>query len=121
LDGMEYTVEVDVDHLRPLRARHLRELLEALYPRRVDKHQDRAELLPSRRAGGDDLRAVGYIGDVTELVVGRRQVDDGRLKSVAAQPLGDGATNPRGGARYDCGLQARYRPSLATFLSDCPN
>src|SRR5690348_9311097 len=70
LDGVEHAVQVHVDHPGPFLERHVGELLKALYARRVDQHQNRAERLADLRYRGVDLGAVRDIGAITGAVIG---------------------------------------------------
>ena len=94
MNGVENAVQVDVDHFPPLLEGHAQELLEAFYPGRVHQYEDRAERFADRRYHGIDLRTVGDVNDMTELVVGGRQIEDRHPESVTAQSFRDRTANP---------------------------
>jgi hypothetical protein len=116
LDGVEHAVEVDVDDTRPRFEGQVREPLESFHACGVDQRGDRAKRVVHRGDRRLHLRAVRDIRDEAVRLVGRREVEDRHLVTVAAQPACDRATDTGRPTGHECGLHGH----ALTLLSDRP-
>lgn len=95
LDHVEHPVQVDVDHPLPILERDVGEALEAVQAGRVDENQDRSQPFPDFRQRRVDLRAVGDIRGVAEVVTdGLRSMvatlrPSARRRCATARPMPD--------------------------------
>ena len=81
--------------------------LKRSMPGGVHQDGDRAELFADRVERGVDRGAVGDVGGVGELVVGRDEVEGGDVIPVGAQPIRDGLADARAAPGDDGGLHER--------------
>ena len=98
--------------------REVGEPLETFNPRRVHQDGDWAELLPHGGQRGVDGRAVGHVGGVRELVVGRYEVERGDVVPVGAQPIRDGLADARAASGDDGGL---HEAALGSNFKNLPS
>ena len=113
---MEDAVQVDVDDVLQVVEREVGEPLEAFHPRGVHQDGDRAELLPDGAQRGVDRGAVGDVGGVRELLVGRDEVEGGDVIAVGAQPIRDGLADAGTAAGDDGGLHEAAPVSIIKNL-----
>ena len=113
---MEDAVQVDVDDVTEVFEREVGEPLEAFHPRRVHQDGDRAELLPDGAQRGVDRGAVGDVGGVRELLVGRDEVEGGDVIAVGTQPIRDGLADARAASGDDGRLHATAPVSVIKNL-----
>ena len=81
-----------------------------------------AELFSDGAQRSVDRGAVGDVGGVGELVVGRDEVEGGDVVPVGAQPIRDGLADARAAPGDDCGLHSAAPVSITKNLpSDYEN
>ena len=107
LGGVEDAVQVDVDDLAPLVEADVGESPEDLFARGVDQDGHRTQRGADLGEGGVDLGAVGHVGQVRVIRVGRVEVDGRDVVAVGPQPVGDRRPDTRAATGHQCGLQRR--------------
>ncbi len=109
-------LQVDVDDVLPVVERQIGESLEAFHPRGVHQDGDRTELFPDCGQRGVDRSAVGDVGGVRELVVGRQEVEGGDVIPVGAQPIRDSLADARAASGDDGRLHGAASVSIVKNL-----
>jgi len=106
---VEDAVQVDVDDPLPGLEAEVGEALEPVHAGRVDQDGDRAQIFPDGGQCLVYLRAVGHVGLLPELRIGRVEVEGGDPVPLGAQSLRDGQADAGGAARDDSGLHVQVR------------
>ena len=122
LNAVKDAVEVDVDHALPVGELDVGEAFEALEPCGVDQNRHRPQRTPDLVERGIDRCPVRHVGGVGVGRVGRREIEDGDVEAVGAQPIRDGLADAGATARDDGVLHRHdFRSAIKNRPSDYEN